>query len=52
MKHIRRFIRNISPKTLILVFYCISAWFIYGSIGQLIAVWSELFSGEQVTNLW
>jgi hypothetical protein len=43
---------NIPPKVFIYIFYGVAAWFIWGSIGQLLAVWPEVFSGEEVINIW
>ena len=52
MNYFRSFIRSIPPKTLIYLSYAVSAWLVFSGLGELIAVWPELFSGEQVANFW
>ena len=52
MRYIKDLIERIPPETVVFTFYFISAWFVLGSIGQLLAVWPELFSGEEVINIW
>ena len=52
MRYIRSLIKNIPPETIIFTFYFLGALFIISSIGQLIAIWPVLFSGEEVINIW
>ena len=52
MRYIRNLIERIPPQTIIFTFYFLSAWLVFSSLGQLIAIWPELFSGEEVINIW
>jgi hypothetical protein len=47
-----RTLYNIPPKVFVFICYSVAAWFILGSVGELLAVWPEVFSGEVVINIW
>ena len=48
----RQFLKKLSTKAFLFILFFIAAWSIVGAFSQLSSVWSELFSGEEVTNFW
>lgn len=52
MRYIRDLIQRIPPYVVIYALYFLSAWLVFSSLGQLWAIWPEVFSGEEVTNIW
>ena len=52
MKYLKDLTNRIPPNTIIYALYFLSAWLVFSSLGQLLAIWTELFSGEEVINIW
>ncbi|BAZ47121.1 hypothetical protein NIES4102_41670 (plasmid) [Chondrocystis sp. NIES-4102] len=48
----KNIIKYVSPQAIIFAFYSLSAWFVFSSLGELAAIWSQVFSNEKVMNIW
>jgi uncharacterized protein with PQ loop repeat len=52
MNFLEKLIRGISPKMLVLIMLAIGSWVIFGACLQLVSIYPELLSGEEVINFW